>query len=203
MKKKTLSINLLRKDKKKSFETFIDWALTAGRIIIIITETVALGAFVYRFILDRELSDLHDKITQKQAIIGLWKKDEEKFKNLQDRLAIVSSLSAKSAKTVTLSQEIFALFSPEVSINNIIFSEDKISLVADVPSVDSLKALIDSLKAHPQVTSLSVDQIENKTSTLTISVSLTAILKQEAADIASLEGPDGIPQAPETPPDVQ
>ena len=59
-----ISINLVKSRKPHFLDRFITWALNAGRLLVIITETVALSAFLFRFGLDREIVDLNDKIKQ-------------------------------------------------------------------------------------------------------------------------------------------
>ena len=92
MQKKPISINLL-KQQTSLVDRFIDWALTIGRLLVILTEIVALSAFIYRFSLDRQLIDLHSKITQEQAIANYLNNNEKKYRNLQDRLAIATNYS--------------------------------------------------------------------------------------------------------------
>ena len=87
------SINLVKSDKGETVERVINWLLSIGRILVIVTELVALGAFLWRFGLDQQLIDLHSKIKQKQAIVEAFKKNEEEYRNLQDRLSIAASFA--------------------------------------------------------------------------------------------------------------
>jgi len=52
-----------------SFGKFLKWLLTVGRYIVIFTELVVILAFLSRFKLDRDLTDLYKQIENKQAII--------------------------------------------------------------------------------------------------------------------------------------
>jgi hypothetical protein len=54
MAKDQISINLLDNKGKSFTEQFLDWALAIGRLLIIVTETVALAAFLYRFSIDTD-----------------------------------------------------------------------------------------------------------------------------------------------------
>ena len=54
-------IELLPKEEweKTSFGKFIKWTLNVGRYIVIATELIVILAFVSRFKLDRDLTDLY------------------------------------------------------------------------------------------------------------------------------------------------
>jgi hypothetical protein len=68
-------INLLPREEfeKKPIGKFLTWALSIGRYIIIFTELIVILAFLSRFKLDRDLSDLNQSIREKQAVIRLRK----------------------------------------------------------------------------------------------------------------------------------
>ena len=156
------SINLIKNRQVPLFDKFMNWALTAGRLIVIITEVVAVAAFVYRFSLDERLIDLHSAIKQKQALISLLKSDENKYRNLQDRIALASTLSEKNAKTNKVVLNIIALIPSGVKISSLTFNQDKITINANINSVEALTDFINILKNYPDVKSVSIDNIENK-----------------------------------------
>ena len=52
MENSPASINLVKKNEKSSVDKFINWTLSIGRLIVIITEIIAISAFLYRFSLD-------------------------------------------------------------------------------------------------------------------------------------------------------
>lgn len=178
MEKKSISINLIKGQNKGFWDKFIKWALGFGRLIVIVTELIALGTFLYRFSLDRELIDLHDKISQKQAIVKLLKNDEDKYRNLQNRLKIASKLSATGLRINELFNDIVS-FAPEGFVfTNIVLSEDYVKIEAKIQSVTSLATFVKTLKNHPKINSVSLDKIENKMSSATIAVGITATLKK-------------------------
>ncbi len=171
-----LDINLVKK--RVSFtDKFLNWALSAGRIVVILTEIVALSAFMYRFFLDRQLIDLHTKIRQEQAIISFSKASEDKYRNLQDRLSIASRFSKLEQDEVKVLKDILTLAPNGTTFNNIITSITNVRISASFTQISNLGEFVDSLKSYPNVASVSVDKIENIPSTSTISVSITAALK--------------------------
>lgn len=171
------NINLL-KDKNKNFiDKFIAWALTIGRVIVIVTEMIALGAFLYRFSLDRELIDLHDRTKRKEQIVRLLKPNEEKFRNLQKRLEVAGKFESESENLINTYQTLNALAPTDIVFGNVTTSPQKMKFDVNVQSVISLATFINRLKKNEKIASVSIDKIENKTSSATIIVSIGVTLK--------------------------
>ncbi len=105
---KVTSINLIRSEQTHHIDTILKWALTTGRFLIILTETIALSAFVYRFSLDREIIDLTDEIKNNQAVVSLYT-DEPRYRNLQERLTFVESIRPTQSEKTILMHEVVSL----------------------------------------------------------------------------------------------
>lgn len=170
------SINFVKTKQVPLFDKFMNWALTIGRLIIIITEVIAAITFVYRFSLDDKLVNLHSAIKQKQNVISLLKNDENKYRNLQERIALASDFSEKaiaSNKTIT---DIIDLIPRQMKTNNLTFGKKSINMDVGGASVSSLVDLIDSLKSYPDIKSISIDNIESESLT-GLSINLKAMIK--------------------------
>ena len=178
-KKNPASINLLKNSKNEIFEKFIDWALTIGRLLVIITEIVALSAFIYRFSLDRQLIDLHDKIKQEQAIVSFFKDKERTYRNLQDRLKVASTYYAVGQDKLNTSKDIIDLAPQGMTFNELTVSDNSVNINANFQVVSSLKIFVDSLKNYKPVKSVSITQIENRLSSAQIVVTITAELNKK------------------------
>ena len=170
------SINLAKK-KGIWIDTFIFWALNIGRVIIIITEGIALVAFLSRFSLDKQIIDLHGKIKQEQAIVALLKHNEETYRNLQDRLALIDTLDKQSNQQTKLYFTFLGLLPSNVQINRYDFTSKKIQFEVYAQSTSALGEFINNLKKNSLVTSISIDKIENRVSDATIVMAITANLK--------------------------
>lgn len=170
------SINLVKNKQVPLLDKFMNWALTIGRLIVIITEVVAVVAFVYRFSLDEKLVGLHDEIKQQQNIVFALKNDENKYRNLQDRLALTKTFSEKSAISNQAMTNITNPMPDRVRINNLILNKDRENIHIDVTSVSALADFVDSLKNNPSLKSISIDNIESKPS-FGLSVDITIMLK--------------------------
>jgi len=178
MAKFSASINLLG-NKNKTLDLIVSWALTIGRALVIIVELVALGAFLYRFSLDSQLQGLQTKIKQEQAIVVYQKNGENKYRNLQERLTLISFVSKDSAKNLKTFKDIVALAPSGFTFKILDLSAGKVQLEANVNSVTALSSFIDKLKAYPLIDSVSLDKIQNDTANATITVGITAIFKNQ------------------------
>lgn len=178
MAKKFISINLIKDQKGDLLERVINWSLSIGRILIIITELVALGAFLWRFGLDQQLVDLHTEIKQKQAIVNAFKKNEDEYRNLQDRLSIASNFSLVQVKRVQIYNDILDLAKTGITFNKISFTAERIVIEITADSVSSLSNFTNELKSYPQIESVSIDKIETRTSSAVIVIGISADLKQ-------------------------
>lgn len=158
------SINLIKNKQIPLLDKFMNWALTVGRLIVILTEIVAVLAFIYRFSLDERLSDLHSAIKQKQVIVSLLRQDENKYRNLQDRIALASTTSEKVTKSSKIVRDIIELAPLGIKIDDLTQSKDRINININTASISSLRDFISLLKNYPDIKSINIDNIENKPS---------------------------------------
>ncbi len=173
-----ITINLAKHSQGDFLERFIGFALTVGRFLIICTEIIALGAFIYRFTLDRMLVDLHDTIVQQQAIVKLLHDNEVVFRNIQTRLHVAAALIQHTNTLPSYTTDVAAFAPSDMNIHTIDVATDAIRIGATVQSVDSLTLFINKLKAYAPIASVSIDRIDNQTETAMITVSITALFKQ-------------------------
>lgn len=176
-------INLAKGRGETFIDRFIVWALNAGRIIIILTEVVALGAFLYRFSLDRHLSDLHDRIVQEEAIVKILKNNETTFRNLQDRIGLAKTVMGDTTTTMKMFNDIIGYIPSDVDVRSITFSPDGMHIDATAQSIASFTSLVDKIKAYPTVASVSIDRVENKTSTGTVALVVSITFRTKTKGI--------------------
>ena len=188
MAKTFTSINLLKNNKNGLLERAMNWSLTVGRILIIVTELIALVAFLYRFGLDQQLIDLHSKIKQEQQIVALQQQNEDTYRNLQDRLAVASLSSTTTMANIKIIKDVISLAPIGMTFTNFSFTGDTMTIQANVNSVTALSLFITSLKRYPQVESVSLDKIENKTADAAISISISANLIKQQGGLNEVTG---------------
>lgn len=93
-----LQINLLPKD---SFEfsglgKFLGWAMTSGRVLVVLTEFVVLLAFGSRFYFDKKLNDLTETLDQKVAQIEAYSEVESQMRTLLAKQTPISDYLNKN-----------------------------------------------------------------------------------------------------------
>lgn len=187
MVKKSVSINLLKKDKGETINQIINWAQTIGRVLIISVQIITLSALVYRFFLDNQLRDVHAKIKQEQAVLESLKKNEETYRNLQERLSLITSVSDIGTENVKVFKEIVSFVPIGMTLSNVTLTENEIKIEANVSSVYPLSIFVSSLKKYDKTEAVSINKIENKTSSAIIIVSITVTFKQKGlANAASV-----------------
>jgi len=173
MKSTLPSVNLLNFQRRDFGSQFIDWALTIGRLLIIITETVAFGMFVYRFTIDYKLVDTHDYITQHQPYLVAEAPREVIFRDVQDRLQTVKQHQNDTATAQERIAHLVSLAQGLVVFQDVKVVGATVKLDAQTNSVSNTRLFIDKLRADSSTRSLTVEKVGNNPSTNSISLSLT------------------------------
>jgi hypothetical protein len=185
MAKAALSINLLETKGEPFIDKFLRWTLSIGRAIVILTEVIALSAFVYRFSIDRRIVDLSDEIKQKQLIMGQLDRPERLYRNLQARLSAAKRLEQSGPTTTRLLNDIITLAQGRIRFNSLSVSDTTIKINGSAPSTAQLNFFIKELREQPKIAKISIDRLDNRTSQASIDVTITAELdmpvKKQAA----------------------
>lgn len=191
MDKNSTSINLLKKQGDTLFDTILRFAVTGGRFIVLLTETIALAAFLYRFTIDRQIIDTRDEIKANQAIVEQYQPLESDYRNLQDRIQQASTLSKEAPKVPNLLSQIITKGNGTITFTSILLSTELIRIEADAGSVESLTTFVTALRNDPMIEEVSIDKIENRTSSALISVAISARMKGETKQkkVRREEGP--------------
>jgi Tfp pilus assembly protein PilN len=182
-KAQALTINLAKNRGNSFWDSFISWALTIGRVVVICTEGIALVAFLYRFSLDQELVNLHDHISQQTAVVNLLKNNEATFRNLQSRILLAKNVIAESNNFTKIFNDLLASVPDDMEVTTFQMTSDTLRIEGTIDSITSLRTLVDKLKSYPLVTSVSLDKIQTNTETANVGVTLTILLKTSATSI--------------------
>lgn len=180
MAEKVPTINLLPHQGESFFTQFLNWALTIGRLLIILTEMVALGTFIYRFSLDMQIVDLHDKIKSESFIVANFKSAETTFRDIQDRLDTTKRYTTIEGTTTGIFTDITKMGQGKITFKDLAVDTQNAKIVAQAPSSSNLSQFVTALKKYPSVTSVIIDKVENNTASAQITVSITAKLKHAA-----------------------
>ncbi len=146
---------------------FIRWISTAGRFVLVLTELVVISAFLSRFWLDRQNSDLSETIRQQKAILNSTGDFEQDYRllvsrlnNIRDNYATRPVFSDKILSVVksTPATITFANFSLSPSESGQINANLNVIAYQE----DSLVDFITNLKLNPDISSVNINQISKK-----------------------------------------
>lgn len=155
-----IRINLSSKQKESIASALLTWAVNIGRIIIVGTELIALGALFYRFTVDRKIIDLHDNIKREELFVKSQTKKEEQYRSLQARLENIKQTESETQSKITIMNSILkTLASGSFSTTNFVINQNTIALSGEAFSVFPVNSLIDTLKQNPSVSSISLDEL--------------------------------------------
>ncbi len=157
----TPEINLLPTDEieKAPLGKFLKWALTYGRYIVVITELIVLLAFLSRFKLDRDITDLSEEIMRKKNIIVNAEPFENKVRQLQNRLEKISLAVDATNHPDRMFSYLTTILPQETVLDSVTISGSQAILTGKTPSETGLSTLVSNLRKNKDVTSIAVDKI--------------------------------------------
>ena len=165
---------------KTNFGKFLKWLLNVGRWIVIVTELIVILAFLSRFKLDRDLTNLNETVKQKQAVVIASSEFEKEFRFLQKRLSTIEGLKKSQIEAGQI-LDVFAQLTPRgVQLSNFSLADKKVSLTATADSEFTLAAFLNSLKQSPKIEKLAISKISTDAEHgLRINFNLKTELKEE------------------------
>lgn len=137
-------INLLPKE---SWETgnlgkLITWILSIGRYVVIFTELIVISCFLYRFGLDRQLTDLNEEIRGQREIIDAYGDFETKFRLVQKQLATIKTIQNTTLPINQILNTLSQITPTETTYESIVINEKLIELRGSVLSEMGLATLL-------------------------------------------------------------
>lgn len=176
-----ISINLLGQEQQEHspLGRFIGWATTYGRYIMVTTELIVLVAFLSRFSLDRQLTDLKDEIQQKQDIIAANQDLEKEFRQTQDSLTKIKVLLDKQVVPTNTINTLQMLLPAGTYFQTLSIADNKITSQVVSVTVQSFSQFLINLSATKQLSNIEIGTVDKQT-VAGIQYSLTAQLAQAA-----------------------
>ncbi len=174
---KTKSINLLPQEEFDAsiVGRVLKWAMGTFRIIVIVTEMVVMAAFLSRFWLDAQNSDLTDSIKIKSAQIAAQSDFEKEFRQIQKKLAIAKAL-AKDIKPTDKVDIVTSRIPGDVILTAITTGEGTLQIKGTASSEIGIIQLISNLKAEKSLKTVelvSISSSENNPSEIVFVIKIT------------------------------
>lgn len=159
--KKQSQINLLP---EANFEyttagRVLSWILSSFRIIVIVTEIIVMIAFLSRFWLDAQNTDLNDQLKEKSAVLTASKNFEKEFENTQKRLKIFSELIKNEGMYTDVLKTVVSYLPPDLYLTTVILKEDSLQIEGSTPNEVSVQQLIVNLSYSGKFSSVGLAEL--------------------------------------------
>lgn len=157
------AINLLPRDSFESSQVgiILSWLLSFGKWAVIVTQLIVMGAFLWRFSLDRELTDLKKSIAKNVAIIKSYEQIERDFVLTQKRLATAKTVIAQQ-KAITEELSTLALVTPlDVWYEKLTITPTSTTLSAYSRSLPGFSQFLSAIQKDNRYSSVSVARIQD------------------------------------------
>lgn len=125
----------------------VNWTLTVGRTIVVVVELLVVLAFLSRFWLDRQLTDLNEDIQRKVQIIKAASSFEQEFTQIQNRLKVFSQASSTPDFEDHL-KKIFNSVPSNVTLNQISLDLEEFKVTGIALSEQGIAVLANKLKGQ-------------------------------------------------------
>lgn len=139
---------------------------------------VALATFLYRFTLDQQMVNFHDKINSESFILDNFQSAENTFIDIHTRLFAIKEYSSLGTRTLHIFTDITKMGQGKITFKDLTVNTEEITTEIESNSPNPLSQFVDSLKNYPLVSSISIDKVATNPSSAQITVVVTAKLKQ-------------------------
>lgn len=161
VRKKGSEINLLPQE---GFATttvgrVLLWLLSSFRIIVIVTEIIVMVAFLSRFILDTNNTDLNEEMQQKSSLIAAQRSFENQFRNTQDRLSIYSELNTADSSVSETLLAIVESLPQDAFLSQLTFRNTGASILGYSSSEKSIQQFIVNLESRNLFNDVSLSEL--------------------------------------------
>jgi hypothetical protein len=158
--KSSISINLTGKPKESNSSMFYKWTIHIGRIVIVLTELVALSALGYRFVIDRQITDLNDQIEKQVLFIRNLQEREDTFRAVQNKIETITTIKeATDAKVSVMNKVLGAANTNVFSTNGLNVQKNIISVDGTTSSVFALNNFIENIKQDQNIQTITIEDI--------------------------------------------
>lgn len=159
------AINLLPKD---SFESsfagrILEWALEIGKWTVIVTQLIVVGAFLFRFGLDRRLTDLRRSTQKEVAMIQSYSQVEHDFRLTQAQLDLVDPMIEQQEVMNSFLEYFSNIIPTDVWFERFSITNRDIVITAYSGSINGFSQFLSALQSDKRFSSINVSSIEGGT----------------------------------------
>lgn len=145
---KKSAINLLQEQQKEPslWEKIYLFVTNTTRVVVIITEVLVLGAFGWRFYLDRRVNDLNEEIDTFQEVLDRVEEDELEYRILQEKFVAYNEIWENASLTHSFIPQIQSLIPDSIENESLSYSNGDLS-ISGSGSVEDIEAMENSINS--------------------------------------------------------
>lgn len=178
-----VNINLLpsRRFERSQLGKLFKWTLSWGRYIVIFTELIVLAAFFSRFYFDARLTDLHESIAEKEAILNSAATLEKRTRRIQDKLTVISQLLVLHKPYAKTVRKLAELTPKDLTFLSLELNGNQLTLNSIAYSLSGFNTFWQKMQQSPYFSNLFLTRVNRQsTAGLMINFTLSADLTAQA-----------------------
>lgn len=141
-------VNLLPVDRFEysTLGRFLNWSLSTGRYLVVLTELVVIIAFLSRFWFDRTLTDLRESRIKKEGIVDSFQQVLTDFLRTQSQLRTIRSVLSQQYGVNDRLTQIQSLTPSGIEYDTLSISSESASLKGFAPSAQIMSAYLSGMQ---------------------------------------------------------
>lgn len=159
----------------------IRYLTTVGRYIIVFTELIVISAFISRFWLDRQNSDLSESLRQQKAILESTADFEKEYVSLQSRLNYIDTSYKNQPEYLKYIKALISSIPIDVFFQNLDINPNGAQISMYSYQENSLIDMIVNLTLNPDITTVDIRKIEKKSKDSKYFVDISIKFKEKNA----------------------
>lgn len=162
--KKERRINLLPREEflTSTVGRVFAWILSTFRVIVIVTEILVMLAFLSRFWLDAQNTDLNELIKQKQAVLAASLDFENEFNDTRERLSVFSEYATSQGVITHALVSISSNLPPDMFLTSISFSNKAVTVQGTSPTETSIQQFVVNLDSNKDFENVTLEDVRSK-----------------------------------------
>ncbi len=138
---------------------FLKWAISTGRYILILVELVVIIAFLSRFKLDKDMSDLSDNIAGKKAVLDAAYSSEQNFRFTQSRLSAAGTMLSSQIGAKRILETMTSYVPPQVNLTKLDLQPNLVTVSGQASTKDGLAILLARMTADRNWKSIDLSEV--------------------------------------------
>lgn len=139
---------------------FLVWALSTGKLVVVLTELVVIGAFVSRFWFDRKLSDLRQIRIQRTASVQAMEEVRARWERWQFLAEEINKANGSNFNAAERLARIQSLTPAGVEFGSIEIGSQSATLTGYIPGSDVFSRLFSAVKDEKSYSGVGVRKLE-------------------------------------------